>query len=121
MLEFSGKAKGGDMKVFNIRDFYNKNYKEYIIGSKELGKHSVYLVYGEVSGGEKREMAPGGHDEIVFMLEGDALFENSDTNEKMTLKKEEAIYLDPEQTFLFAALTDCRYVVAGTHTVPHAH
>jgi len=79
------------MKLFNIRDFYQEKYKEYIIGSKEIEKHSVYLVYGEVPSNETRRMESDGHD------------------------------VGPDEAFSFTALMDCRYVIAGTHPVPHAH
>lgn len=62
------------MKLFNIRELYKEKYKEYIVGSQELGKHSVYLVYGEVASGEKREMIPGGCDEILLLLSGEAKY-----------------------------------------------
>ena len=29
--------------------------------------------------------------------------------------------LDPDGSFTFTALTDCRYLVAGTHITPHEH
>ena len=107
------------MKLFNIRDLYRDKYKEYIVGSEEIQKHSVYLVYGEVSSGEKREMAPNGHDEILFLLSGEADLENKDT--KITLKKEQAVYMSPDEVFTFTATSACKYIVAGTHTTPHAH
>ncbi len=107
------------MKLFNIRDLYKDKYKEYILGSKELGKHSVYLVYGEASNGEKREMTPAGHDEILFLLSGEARFENKDV--KILLKKEQAVYLDPDESFMFEALDNCKYIIAGTHTTLHEH
>lgn len=107
------------MKLFNIRDLYREKYREYIIGSGEIGKHSVYLVYGEALSGERREMAPSGHDEILFLLSGDADLENKDT--KVALKKEQAVYMSPDEAFTFIAKSDCRYVVAGTHTIPHGH
>ena len=107
------------VKLFNIREFYREKYKEYIIGSEEIQKHSVYLVYGEVSPGENREMAPHGHDEILFLLSGDAKLENKDI--KLTLKKDQAVYMMPDETFTFTATSACRYVIAGTHTTPHAH
>jgi len=107
------------MKLFNIRELYKAKYKEYIVGSQELGKHSVYLVYGEASGGEKREMIPGGHDEILFLLSGDAKLENNDI--KISLKKEQAVYMSPDEAFTFTAQSDCKYIVAGTHTTPHGH
>ena len=107
------------MKLLNIRDLYREKYKEYIVGSDEIQKHSVYLVYGEVPGGEKREMAPNGHDEILLLLSGDAKLENKDT--RILLKKEQAVYMNPDEAFTFTAMSDCKYIVAGTHTAPHEH
>lgn len=107
------------MKLFNIRDLYREKYREYIVGSEEIGKHSVYLVYGEVSRGEKREMVPNGHDEILFLLSGDAQLSNRD--EEISLEKEQAVYMSPDESFTFTAKSDCKYIVAGTHTTPHQH
>jgi mannose-6-phosphate isomerase-like protein (cupin superfamily) len=107
------------VKLFNIRELYKEKYKEYIVGSEQIGKHSVYLVYGEVPMGEKREMAPQGHDEILFMLSGKAELRNKSI--KISLKKEQAVYMSPDETFTFTAQSDCKYIVAGTHTTPHSH
>ena len=107
------------MKLFNIRELYREKYKEYIVGSEEIKKHSVYLVYGEASSGEKREMIPAGHDEILFLLSGEAKLENKDI--KISLEKEQAVYMSPDEAFTFTALSDCKYIVAGTHTAPHGH
>ncbi|VVB85231.1 Uncharacterised protein [uncultured archaeon] len=107
------------MKLFNIRDLYREKYREYIVGSEEIGKHSVYLVYGEASRGEKREMAPNGHDEILFLLAGDAQLSNRDA--EISLEKEQAVYMSPDESFTFTAKSDCKYIVAGTHTTPHGH
>ena len=107
------------MKLFNIRDLYQEKYREYIVGSADTGKQSVYLVYGEAAGNEKRNMTPGGHDEILFLLSGEALLENS--GQSITLRQEQAVFMNPDESFTFTALSDCRYVVAGTHTVPHEH
>ncbi len=107
------------MKLFNIRELYKEKYKEYIVGSEQLGKHSVYLVYGEVPKGETREMAPQGHDEILFLLSGDAELKNDKM--KITLKKEQSVYMSPDEAFTFTAQSDCKYIVAGTHTTPHSH
>ena len=107
------------MKIFNIRNHYHEKYKEYIVGSAETGRHSVYLVYGEVFHDEKRTMAPDGHHEILFILEGEAELKND--AEKISISKEQAVFLDADESFIFTALTDCRYIVAGTHTTPHEH
>ncbi len=106
------------LKLFNIRDLYKEKYKEFIVGSEDIGKHSVYLVYGEASRGEKREMVPAGHDEILFLLSGEAELESKEV--KISLKKEQAVYMSPDEVFTFTALRDCKYVVAGTHTM-HGH
>jgi glyoxylate utilization-related uncharacterized protein len=107
------------MKVFNIRDCYYEEYKEFIIGSREIEKHSVYLVYGEVAKGESRTMAPDGHDEILLLLSGEVTIESNGM--KISLKKEQALYMKPDETCTLNVLTDCRYVIAGTHTTPHDH
>jgi len=107
------------VKLFNIRELYKEKYKEYIVGSEEIKKHSVYLVYGEAESGEKREMTPNGHDEILLLLSGDAKLENKDI--KISLKKDQAVYMSPDEAFTFTALSDCKYIVAGTHTTVHGH
>jgi hypothetical protein len=107
------------MKILDIRELYSVKYREYIVDSSTTGRHGVYLVYGEAAKNEQREMSPGGHDEILFLLEGDAVLEYY--GKKVDLKKEHAVSLDPEGSIKFLALEDCRYVVAGTHIVPHEH
>jgi hypothetical protein len=101
------------MKVFNVRDFFQESYQEYIIGSRETGKHTVYLVLGELKRGESRPLAPNGHDEILFLIAGDATLEGTDR--KTALAAEQAVSMDPEERFTLAAMTDCKYVVAGAH------
>jgi hypothetical protein len=107
------------MKKFKIREMFNAKYKEYIVGSLATGRHGVYLVYGEASANEERDMSPGGHDEILFLLEGEALLINGDT--RIPIVKEEAVSLDPDESFTLVAQKDCRYVLAGTHITPHEH
>jgi hypothetical protein len=65
------------------------------VGSQEIGKHSVYLVSGE------------------------AKLENKDA--KISLIKEQAVYMNPDEVFTFTAQSNCKYIVAGTHTTPHGH
>lgn len=107
------------MKTFRIRDLYNEKYGEYIVGSTATGKHGVYLVYGEVPANGERDMTPSGHDEILYLIEGEAVLQN--VEKRVTIRKEEAVSFEPDETFTFTALQECRYVVAGTHTVPHEH
>lgn len=107
------------MKVFDIRNLYREKYKEYILGSAELGKHTVYMAYGEASRNEVRTMAPDGHDEILFIVEGQVELKSS-TNTIM-MSKEQVVYLTPTESFTLTALTDCRYVIAGAHAAPHEH
>ena len=107
------------MKKFKVREMFNAKYKEYIVGSSDTGRHGVYLVYREAAANEEREMAPGGHDEILFLLEGDALLINGGT--RIPIAKEEAVSFDPDESYTLVAQRDCRYVVAGTHITPHEH
>ncbi len=106
------------MKLFSIRDYFQESYKEYIIGSKETGKHTVYLVFGEVKKGETRPLAPNGHDEILYLIAGDATLEAE--RGPVPLAAEQAVSMDPDERFTLTALTDCRYVVAGAHP-PKGH
>jgi hypothetical protein len=98
---------------------YNGKYREYIVGSSATGRHGVYLVYGEAAANEEREMTPDGHDEILFLLEGEAHLINGEI--RIQIAKEEAVSFDPDESFTFIAQQDCRYVVAGTHITPHEH
>jgi mannose-6-phosphate isomerase-like protein (cupin superfamily) len=107
------------LKIYSIRDLYNKEYSEYIFGSEFTGRHGIYLVYGEASENEEREMGSNGHEEILLVLEGDALLLDGETETE--LGKEEAVYLDPDRSFTLLAKGKCRYVVAGGHAGPHGH
>jgi len=107
------------VKKFKVREMFNAKYNEYIVGSAATGRHGVYLVYGEASANEEREMSPGGHDEILFLLEGEALLING--GERIPIAKEDAVSFDPDGSYTFVAQRDCRYVVAGTHITPHEH
>ena len=57
--------------------------------------------------------------EILLLLTGDAKLENKEI--KTILKKEQAVYMSPDEAFTFIAMSDCKYIVAGTHTTPHDH
>jgi len=107
------------VKRFKVRELYNEKYREYIVGSSATGRHGVYLVYGEATANEEREMAPDGHDEILFLLEGEALLKSG--GEQLAIAGEDAVALDPDGRYTFVARGDCRYVVAGTHITPHTH
>jgi hypothetical protein len=107
------------MKLFNVRDFYKDEFKEYVIGTKETGKHTVYLVYGEVIKGESRAMLPNGHDEILLLLSGEAELER--VGQRILLAPEQAVSMEPDERFTFTAKTACRYVVAGAHPSSHTH
>lgn len=107
------------MRIFDIRDHFNPKYGECIIGSREIERHSVYLVSGELTAGASRVMAPDGHDEILFLLSGEATLEGA--GETAMLGPHSAVYLDPEGSATLRAGTDCRYVVAGAHATPHEH
>lgn len=107
------------MKTFNIRDHFNPKYQEYIVGSQEIKKHSVYLVYGEIEKGGTRDLKPDGHDEILLLLSGEASLTNNGCVTKLCA--DGVIHLDPEETATIEALEDCKYVVAGAHAHHHHH
>lgn len=107
------------MQLFSLREHYDNKYQEYILGSAATGRHSVYLVYGELAKGANKAMAPDGHDEILLLLSGAARLENG--AQPLTLQPEQAVAINPKEAFTFIALEDCRYLVAGTHTSAHEH
>lgn len=107
------------MKRFAVRDYFDEEYNEFIIGTRATGKHTVYLVFGEVREGERRPVAPNGHDEILFLLSGRAVLEGGGT--RAELNKEDAVSMEPDERFTLTALTDCAYVVAGAHPPGHGH
>jgi hypothetical protein len=55
----------------------------------------------------------------LFLLSGDAELSNRDA--EISLEKEQAVYMSPDESFTFTAKSDCKYIVAGTHTTPHRH
>jgi mannose-6-phosphate isomerase-like protein (cupin superfamily) len=107
------------MQLFNLREHYSEKYQEFILGSAATGRHSVYLVYGELAKDASKAMAPDGHDEILLLLSGAAILE--DGQQRITLQPEQAVAINPEESLTFTALEDCRYLVAGTHTSAHAN
>lgn len=107
------------MQLFNLREHYSEKHQEYILGSAATGRHSVYLVYGELAKDASKAMAPDGHDEILLLLSGAAVLENG--QQRIALQPDQAVALNPDEIITFTALEDCRYLVAGTHTSAHAH
>ena len=107
------------MRVFNIREHYDPDFGEHIIGSREIGRHSIYLVFGDALAGETRQLASPGHEEILLLLSGEARLGSG--SEETTLGPDAAVYLEAGASVTLLALTDCRYVVAGGHPAPHDH
>lgn len=107
------------MEAISIREVYNSEFKEYILGSHTVRTHGVYLVYGEAAAGERREMGSRGHEELLLLLVGTATVEEA--GDKILLTAEHAVYLGPETAATLIAETDCRYVVAGGHAREHSH
>ena len=107
------------MQLFNLREHYSEKHQEYILGSAATGRHSVYLVSGEVSRHASKVMTPEGHDEILLLLSGAAVLENG--QQRLALQPDQAVVINPDETVTFTALEDCRYLVAGTHTSAHEH
>ena len=103
------------MKIFTVTDKVHDS-GEYILGSREIGSHACYLIYGILKPGEQgRELKPGrGHEEIVLALTGDMTLTGHYTG---VLKKGQALHMQAEETF-HAANTGASpviYVIAGGH------
>jgi hypothetical protein len=75
------------------------------------------ILFTEAAKNEQREMSPCGHDEILLLL-GNAVLEHDG---KEIPLREHAVSWIRNVRSSFSALEDCRYVVAGTHIVPHEH
>ena len=107
------------MQLFNLREHYSEKHQEYILGSVATGRHSVYLVSGEMTRHASKVMTPEGHDEILLLLSGAAVLDNG--QQHLALQPDQAVVLNPDEIVTFTALEDCRYLVAGTHTRAHTH
>ena len=101
------------MEPLNLRDYYNGDYREFIVGEAVTGHHNIYLAYGEASAGERREMGSEGHEEILLVLAGEVLMENGKV--RVRLEREQTVYLPADESWSLTALADSRYVVAGGH------
>lgn len=107
------------MKVYDVREHFDPDFGECVVGSKQTGRHTVYLVLGELAAGEDRAMDANGHEEILFLASGRADLEFGGC--RQPLGTEQAVHVLPQDRFVLHALTDCRYVVAGGHPEPHSH
>jgi hypothetical protein len=85
------------MKVFRIKDHYQKESDEYVLGPHELGNEIGYMVWGEIGPGEKKLLKPGsGHEEIILVIDGEAALENGGG----VISKGEAFYLESGESVL---------------------
>jgi hypothetical protein len=108
------------MKIFEVA-MKLQGSGEYILGSREIGSHACYLVYGALGPGEKgRELKPGhGHEEIVLLLIGDLRLTGHHSG---TLKQGQALHLTGEESVFVenTGNSQALYVIAGGHS-GHGH
>lgn len=107
------------MKVYDVKEHFDPDFGEYVLGSKQTGRNTVYLVLGELAAGESRPMDANGHEELLLLAAGRADLEFG--GRRQQLRAEQAVHVLPQDRFVLHALTDCRYVVAGGHPEPHGH
>ncbi len=109
------------METYNIRDYLNEEFQEYIVGPRQIGSRGAYLVYGEVEAGEARSLSAGrGHEEIMIVVSGRGLLRYR--GGEIVLQPGQVIYLDPDfEGELRAQDTEgVHYVSAGGH-IPGGH
>lgn len=113
------------MKVHNISKLASaEKAREYVLGSKALGTHACYLIYGTMQPAEEgRQLKPGaGHEEIVLVVSGAATLNGAGGS--LTLGAGEAIHLRGEEAMQMdnASVSEALvYVAAGGHSEHHSH
>jgi len=108
-------------KIFNLKEHIYRE-GEYLIGSEATGSHACYLIYGVLPSGSKREITPGkGHEEILAVIEGDAVI--SDGDDKYSLQKGQAIHLKDEEKIEISPGDGglVIYIIAGGHSDASHH
>ena len=107
------------MKVYRIKDHFQKDFGEYVLGPHELGNEVGYMAWGEIGPGEKKLLKPGGgHEEIILVIEGEAALENGGG----VIGRGEAFFLESGASMhLMAGPEGCTYVSAGAHVHEEGH
>ena len=105
------------MKTFRIKDHFQEDFGEYVLGPHELGNKIGYMVWGEMKPGEKRVLNAGkGHEEILLVIEGTA----SAGADGSPIGRGEAIFVPSGGAVPIAAGPQgCTYVSAGAHVEDH--
>lgn len=109
------------MRIFRVRDYFDEEFGEHILGPSKTGSRGTYLVYGEVEPGKSHKLGPGsGHEEILMVVDGCGRLV-SPQGERAVIA-EEALYLGPDFSGTLHAEGDrpLRFVAAGGH-VPGGH
>jgi len=107
------------MKIQKIKDHYQKDFDEYVLGPHEFGNEIGYMAWGEVPPGGKRHLSTGhGHEEIILVIEGQVIFENGGG----AVKPGEAFYVPSGgEVTITAGDKGCTYVTAGAHVEEEGH
>ena len=104
------------MKTFDVSGKVNGS-GEFILGARDTGSHTCYLIYGVIKPGEKgRELKPGsGHEEFVLATIGNLQCSGQFSG---TLKQGQAMHLKGEETVLVEnrGKENAVYVICGGHS-----
>ena len=100
------------------------NKKEFFYGAKiNKAIQDVYLGLCFLEPGEaKRKVGPGkGHEEILFLTEGQIQVSINDT--EIILNEGEVYFIPDGSKALLKNLTNerCQFIIAGGHTKRHSH
>jgi len=111
------------MRIFEVKNkAIHSDRGEFLLGYRETGSHTCYMIYGVLKSEEKaRLVKPGpGHGEIVLAMEGDLEITGHYTG---SLKEGSAFYIEGEEECFLEnpAESDAVYIIAGGHSEAGRH
>jgi len=106
------------MKIFRVKEHYQKEFDEYVLGPHELGNRVGYMTWGEMGPGRVKTLSPGhGHEEIITIVGGEAALEGGPI-----ARTGDTFYLPSgDGVTLTAGPEGCTYLSAGAHVEDHGH
>lgn len=113
------------MKIYDVSKLASaEKAREYVLGSKALGTHACYLIYGAMEPAETgRLLRPGGgHEEIICVVGGEAILRGG--HGSFQLLAGQAIHLRGEEGIHMDNASDNEplvYIAAGGHSESHSH
>ena len=111
------------MRIFELKGkALNSEKGECLLGFRETGSHSCYMVYGVLKPKEKlRSVKPGpGHEEIVLAMKGDLKVTGHPTGD---LKEGSAFLIKGDQECFLENNGESQaiYIIAGGHPDSGSH